>query len=123
MGFNLQSDNDVLVRVGNIAKETSSIGRALREVDGAGEGQRRILDRYGSMSLPSTSSGIQASRYSLFSLGLGVDVRDKDAVSTEIERLLNTISVVVAADTDENLAIAVVDTSNHCGKSDVVHGS
>lgn len=68
----------------------------LREVDGARAGGR-----------------VEGAGDALSGLGGGVDVRDDDAVGTEVERLLDAVAVGRAADADLRARKAAVKRASH----------
>src|SRR5262244_2779137 len=82
-GFNLQSDDDILVRFADVSEQTCLVRAPLREVDRAG-----------------TDSRVAGATDSLAGFVGAVDVGDENAVRPEVERLLDAAAVVITRHAD-----------------------
>lgn len=105
VGLNLEGDDDVLVSVGDVAEETSGVSGGLGEVDRA-----------------SAAHGVEAAGDGFLELSGGVDVGDEDTIGSQIEGLLDSSAVLVAADTDHGLSLAVIDGADHVAQGAGIHG-
>ena len=96
--LDLQGDQNVVVVAASVPQQTLLVHRALREVHRA---RASLAER------------IQAARDASRSLLRVVDVRDQDAVRTEVQRLLDAVAIVVPSHTHHRLGATVLDGTEH----------